>query len=226
LHHRLEIESIDLELVSQMGVSLMSEHPSRIRRLLNEARGGNRSARDELFGCCRNYVAVIARTQVESWMRCKVDASDLVQQTLLDAHRGFDQFTGREEGEWLAWLKQILTHNAQDFVRRYRTAKRAAGREKTFPSASDEIHDPLQQLQGDVSTPSQVLMAHEREVELADALSKLSLDHQEVIHLRSLQRLSFDEVAERMERSRPAVQMLWMRALQKLETLLDQEAEP
>lgn len=197
----------------------MASDPSRIRLLITAARAGDDRARDDLFRACRNYMAVIARTQVESWLRVKVDASDIVQQSLLDAHRGFGGFDGSEEGEWLAWLKQIVTHNTQDMVRKYRTAKRAAGREADFGPDSQgfSLIDALPQ---DVPTPSQALMAHERELQLADALSQLSEDHQEVIHLRSLQRLPFEEVAERMGRSRPATQMLWMRAVQRLEGLL------
>lgn len=197
----------------------MSEQASRIRRLIDQAREGDDAARDELFGACRNYVAIVARTQAESWLRAKVDASDIVQQSLLDAHKGFARFEGREEGEWLAWLKQIVTHNTQDLVRKYRTAKRATGREARDHGDSQGF-SLIDNLPEDVPTPSQALMAHERELQLADALAQLSADHQEVIHLRSLQRLPFEEVAERMGRSRPATQMLWMRAIEKLEALL------
>jgi len=203
----------------------MSSQPSRIRRLLQEARAGNKTALEELFGTCRNYVAVIARTQVESWMRTKIDASDLIQQTLLDAHQGFDQFHGEDEGEWLAWLKRILTHNTQDFIRRYRTAKRDAGMEFEPSPASDSRPGLLDCLQESLATPSQLLMAKEQELALADAISRLPPDYQEVIHLRSLQRLPFNEVAERMGRSRPAAQMLWLRAVEKLEELLREDVE-
>ena len=58
------------------------------------------------------------------------------------------------------------------------------------------------------------------ELRVTAALSELSPDYQEVILLRNLQRLSFDEVAGRMGRSRPAVQMLWMRAIRKLQEAL------
>jgi len=57
---------------------------------------------------------------------------------------------------------------------------------------------------------------------VADALARLSPDHREVIMLRNLQRLPFQDVAERMGRSRPATQMLWMRAIQKLQEILAQ----
>lgn len=194
---------------------------SLVIRLLRDARAGDGAARDELFAQCRNYVALVARTQVESWMNAKVDASDLVQQTLLEAHRGFADFRGATEAEWLAWLRQILAHNTHDFIRRFRTDKRRVGREQRLDAPIDGpggslFHDPPD----GGETPSQFIAQQEREIELANAISQLSDDHREVIVLRNLQRLSFNEVAERMQRSRPAVQMLWMRAIRKLEELL------
>jgi RNA polymerase sigma-70 factor (ECF subfamily) len=205
-------------------MSVSSE--SLLVRLLRRARAGDAAARDELFAKCRNYVGLVARAQVESWMQAKVDASDLVQQTLLEAHRGFARFEGNTEGEWLAWLKQILAHNAQDFVRRYRTDKRHAGREVTLQAPPDGTSGSFFRDPPDAGeSPSQMLVQQEREIELADAIAQLSPDHQEVIMLRNLQRLPFDEVARRMGRTRPAVQMLWMRALRKLEELMRESTE-
>lgn len=175
--------------------------------LLTAARGGDAAARGRLFERCRGYLALAARSRVESWLRAKVDASDLVQQTLLEAHRGFAGFAGGTEAEWLAWLRRILDRNATDFVRHYRTAGRAAGREAILdaePPANGE-------------SPSAAAVRHESELQLSEALGRLTPDHREVIELRNLQRLPFDEVAARMGRSRPAAQMLWMRAMQKLQ---------
>src|SRR5581483_10512766 len=61
-----------------------------ISGLLQRARGGDRRALDRLFAVCRNYITIVARTQVESWLQAKFDPSDLVQQTLMEAYRGFD----------------------------------------------------------------------------------------------------------------------------------------
>jgi RNA polymerase sigma-70 factor (ECF subfamily) len=189
--------------------------------LLQQARAGDAAARDQLFAKCRNYVDLVARAQVESWMRAKVDASDLVQQTLLEAHRGFMTFQGQTEAEWLAWLRQILTHNTHDFIRRFRADKRRVGREVPLTTTANETSDAVfRDPPDDGISPSQILLQQERQIELADAIAKLSADHQEVILLRNLQHLPFDEVAERMGRSRPAVQMLWMRAIRKLEELM------
>jgi RNA polymerase sigma-70 factor (ECF subfamily) len=189
--------------------------------LLDRARGGDEAARDELFDRCRNYVSLLARVHIESWLQAKVDPSDLVQQTLLEAYRGMGGFKGQSEGEWLAWLKQILKHNATDYIRRYKgAAKRRIQREVPLEAVRHgsslfriDPSDPGE-------TPSQLVMQHENEIQLAEAVSRLDEDYQQVILLRNVQRLSFNEVAERMGRSRPAVQMLWLRALRKLKELL------
>jgi len=197
-----------------------------IPELLARARGGDDAARDELFARCRSYVGLVARAQIEGRLRAKVDASDLVQQTLLEAHRGLKNFRGGTEEEWLGWLRKILAHNATDFIRRYRTAgKRQIGREVPLhvspPGASGSFfRDPADPGE----TPSQLLLQHERELEVAEAIERLPEDYREVVMLRNLQRLPFNEVAERMGRSRPAVQMLWLRALRQLEGMLRVES--
>ena len=116
---------------------------------------------------------------------------------------------------------QILKHNATDYIRRYKgTAKRRIQREvpmETPRHGSSLIRiDPSDP----ADTPSQMVLQQENEIQLAEAVSRLDEDYQEVILLRNVQRLSFNEVAERMDRSRPAVQMLWLRALRKLKELL------
>ena len=50
-------------------------------------------------------------------LAARVDPSDVVQQSLLEAHRGFDRFAGESPGQWLAWLRGIATHNALDAAR-------------------------------------------------------------------------------------------------------------
>jgi RNA polymerase sigma-70 factor, ECF subfamily len=198
-----------------------------VTQLIEQARGGDVACRDRLFELCRSYLGFVARSQVETSLQAKVDASDLVQETMFEAFRDFDRFQGRTEQEWLAWLKRILAHNAADFIRHYRgTAKRQARREvrlrtpgeSTMAYGAPEPAAPCQ-------TPSQEFLLIDTELRVSDALAKLPPDYQEVIVLRNLQRLAFNEVAERMERSRPAVQMLWMRAIKKLQEAMGEEEE-
>ena len=195
-----------------------------VSNLLHRARGGDHDALERLFEVCRNYVNVLAQAQAESWLQAKVDASDIAQQTMLEAYRDFAGFEGGTKAEWLAWLRRILARNVTDFVRQFRGAKRQINREvglhkRNPPSSSDKFFEPADSAE----TPSQQLLARERELLVADAVARLSADHREVILLRNLQQLEFEEVARRMNRSRPAVQMLWMRALAKLQELLPVE---
>lgn len=195
--------------------------PQPLAELLAAARGGDAQRRDALFAACRSYLGVIARAHVETGLRAKIDASDLVQQTLLEAHRDFERFTGRTDQEWLGWLRRILAHNAADQVRRYKTSsKRAAGRERSLANRGGEQSTYLFEPAAAGDSPSQALIRADRQLAVADALAQLPADYQEVILLRNVQRLPFNEVAELMGRSRPAVQMLWMRALKKLEDAL------
>ena len=195
-----------------------------VEELLAAARQGDAAQRDRLFQACRSYLQLVARAQVPARLQAKADASDLVQLTLLEAHRDFDHFSGRSEAEWLAWLRKILAHNAADLVRRYTgTDKRQAGREMPLAQPGDDSQfrgapEPA----GREPTPSQQIVCRDRQLQLAAALESLADDHREVIVLRNFERLPFDEIAAKMHRSRPAVQMLWGRALKKLQQALDE----
>lgn len=196
----------------------------RLAVWLAAARGGDAEARDRLFAACRSYVATAARVHMHRGLRAKVDASDVVQQSLLEAHRGFDRFAGETPAEWLAWLKRIVAHNALDAAKQYRgTAKRDVGRE--VPLA---VHDAASagwhvQPVDPASSPSRQVIRWEQELLLAAALETLADDHREVLHLRNIERLPFDEVGRRMGRSSGACRMLWMRAIAGLKEALPAE---
>lgn len=204
---------------------IMVENDSvRYSGLIEAARGGDAECRERLFALCRSYLGFVARSQIETWLRRKVDASDLVQETMLEAHRDFERFRGHSEQEWLAWLRKILNHNAADFVRRYRlTAKRAAGREVPFRDPDDSLSRGAPEPAAEQPTPSQEFLRLDTELRVTAALAELPPDYQEVVMLRNLQRLSFNEAAERMGRSRSAVQMLWMRAIRKLQQTMEEQ---
>jgi RNA polymerase sigma-70 factor (ECF subfamily) len=131
----------------------------------------------------------------------------------MDAYRGFAEFRGGTTAEWLGWLRQIASHNACDLARRYAgTQKRLVKKEVPLESAGQAVGGP-----GDApNTPSVLTVLEEQQVLLADAIAQLSSDHREVIVLRNLQGLTFADIAGRLGRSRPAVQMLWMRAIESL----------
>jgi RNA polymerase sigma-70 factor (ECF subfamily) len=197
---------------------------ARIAVWLAAARAGDAAARDRLFGACRSFVATAARCHLQRRLQAKVDASDVVQQSLLEAHRGFDGFAGETPQEWLGWLKRIVAHNAYDAAKRYRgTAKRDAGREVPLAAHADASHGWHEQPIDPASSPSGRAIRWEQELLLAAAMEALDEDHREVLFLRNIERLPFEEVARRMGRSSGACRMLWMRAIAALKERLPAE---
>ena len=197
----------------------MAANPSSVAEWLVLARRGDDAARNQLFAACRSYVGLRARIQMEKRLQGKVDASDLVQQSMLDAHRGFEEFSGTTPDEWFAWLNRVVARNAVDLVRHYIVAeRRAIGREHSLQgngSADSDAampHEPAAAAQ----TPSQVVMQWERQLELAAAIERLPADYREVVVMRNILQLPFEEVARRLGRTTGAAQMLWMRAVEKL----------
>ena len=200
----------------------MNAESSQLAGWLTLARQGDESARNRLFEACRSFVAVTARVQLHRRLQTKVDPSDLVQQSMLEAHRGFENFRGRTPEEWLAWLKQIVQHNVLDADKHYRGAnRRDVRRERTIsdPTLSHADWSPADP----GPSPSQLLSKAERELQVAVAIESLPDDYRQVVLLRNLERLSFDDVAERMNRTRGACQMLWMRAVEQLRSKLSQD---
>src|SRR5271166_2506287 len=104
----------------------MAAQPDPTASQLAAARSGSRQALGALLEACRGYLLLVARQELDPPLLAKGGASDLVQQTFLEAHRDFARFHGKSEEELLAWLRQLLLHNLADFTRRYReVAKRA-----------------------------------------------------------------------------------------------------
>jgi RNA polymerase sigma-70 factor (ECF subfamily) len=191
-------------------------------RLLQEARGGDTATLGRLLELYRRYLALLARVQIGQRLQGKVDASDLVQETFLEAYRNFGHFQGTSEAQFVRWLRQILATNLADLVRRYLgTQGRDVRLERQMADAFDRSSVLLDRgLVAPQSSPSQQAARREQAVLLADALGELPDDYREVLVLRHLEGLTFPEVARRMERSLDSVEKLWLRALARLRQLL------
>lgn len=191
-----------------------------IERLLDEARRGGTEALGDLLQLYRNYLTVLATTQLDRRLRRRMSPSDLVQETLLGAHRDVAQFRGSTEREFLAWLRQILINCLHHAIEIHlRAKKRDARREISIEQVSAALDRSAanfgQVLADPGPSPSVPVRQRERAVALADQLAKLRPQYRDVIILRNLQELSFEEVADRMHRKPGAVRMLWLRAIEK-----------
>src|SRR5262245_46280846 len=88
-----------------------SDHRPTAEQLLAEARQGKGEGLGTLLELYRNYLGLVARTQIDVHLRAQVNPSDVVQETFLEAYRDFQQFQGTTEREFLAWVRRILIHH-------------------------------------------------------------------------------------------------------------------
>jgi RNA polymerase sigma-70 factor (ECF subfamily) len=204
----------------------MSGSGDVVERLLPLAKAGYPDALGQLLEQYRNYLELLARLQIGRHLQSKVDASDLVQETFLDAHATFAEFRGATERELLGWLRQVMAYNLASLTRYYcGTQRRDVGLERRLTGELDQSSQALQAgLVATTGTPSQDVVRREQAVLVADALGRLPATYREVIVLRELEGLTFPEVARQMSRSVDSVKKLWVRALARLRGALGDES--
>jgi RNA polymerase sigma-70 factor (ECF subfamily) len=196
----------------------MSGGAPDLEQLLPRARAGDNLALGQLLELYRNYLALLARYQIGRRLQGKADASDLVQETFLEAFRDFAHFRGNTEAELVGWLRRILATNLANLVGRYYgTQRRDVRLERQLADELDQSSQDLSQsLVAKQSSPSQQAARRELAVVLADVLEQLPENYRQVLVLRHLEELSWPEVACRLGRSVDSVKNLWARALARL----------
>jgi RNA polymerase sigma-70 factor, ECF subfamily len=189
--------------------------------LLAAARASSREALGGALEACRAYLLLIAGEELDPELRGKGGASDLVQETFLEAQRDFARFQGTTSAEWRAWLRRLLLNNLANFARHYRqTGKRRLDREVALdphPSASGPTPGPA----ADTPSPSRQVMAGEAADELQAAMARLPEDYRQLLALRYQEERSFEEIGRIMGRTANAVRKLWARAVERLQQELD-----
>ena len=191
-----------------------------VLQLIEAARAGETEQLGQLLQYYFNYLTVLASTQLDNRLKKRVSPSDLVQETMLAAHRDFNAFRGESPQELVGWLRQILINVLHGAIARHvKAGKRDIRREISIDQVEVNVDRSAANLaailSAKIDSPSSPVHAEERASALADHLSKLRPDYREVIVLRNLKGLSFDEIAEQMDRSSGAVRMLWLRAMDR-----------
>jgi RNA polymerase sigma-70 factor (ECF subfamily) len=169
----------------------------------------------------REYLRLLARMQLDRRLQRKLDASDLVQQTLLQAHQGLRHFRGTTGAELAAWLRQILARNLAHAVRDLGRAKRDVGRERSLEAALDASSARLEAwLASEQSSPSERAIGNEQVCRVASALAALPDAQREAIIQHYWQGASLAEVASQLGRSPAAIAGLLHRGISQLRTVL------
>ena len=201
-----------------------SEEEIPVPKLLQRARLGNTEALGQILQLYRNYLTILATTQLDRRLRRRVSPSDLVQDAMLAAHTDFAKFQGCSERELLAWLRQILINCLHHVIETHLRAKmrdmrREISVEQVGATLDRSACNFTNMLADHGPSPSAPMLQRERAVALADQLARLPPQYRDVIVLRNLQGLSFDEVADRMDRKPGTVRMLWLRAIEKFKQI-------
>lgn len=170
----------------------------------------------------RNYLRLLARVQVGARPNGRVNPSDLVQQTLLEAYQKKQQFRGTCDAERTAWLRAILARNVADALRAQGRLKRDVSRERSLEQelAASSIRIGAW-LAAEGPTPSEQAQRHEQAIRLADAVSRLPVDQREALVLHYWQGCSLAEVGAHLERTVSAVAGLLKRGLKHLREELE-----
>jgi RNA polymerase sigma-70 factor, ECF subfamily len=173
----------------------------------------------------RCYLRLLAQTRLDPRLRAKLDPSDVVQQTLLEAFQGLNGFRGNTADELAGWLRQILARNLANALRDFRRDRRDVTREQDLDGLLRNSSVRVEAwLAAEQSSPSQRAERQEDALRLAAAVAELPEPQREVVILRHFHGSSLHEIARHVGRSPSAVAGLLHRGLQQLRGRL-QEGE-
>jgi RNA polymerase sigma-70 factor (ECF subfamily) len=198
-----------------------SRRSADIEHWIGAAHDGSRSALGRLLEAYRPYLLLVANQELSPELMTKAGASDLVQESFLEAQRDFEGFRGKSESELRAWLRRILLNNIAHLSRLFRdTDKRQLDREVAQNDTAIE-KELLEALHNHGQSPSSEVADRERDAALERSMAKLPELHRQVIRWRNYERCAFEEIGGRLGRSAEAARKLWARAVEQLQQLLD-----
>jgi RNA polymerase sigma-70 factor (ECF subfamily) len=180
---------------------------------LERARQGDGESLGRLLESFRPFVRLLVRGVRDRRLQARIDDSDLIQDAMMQIHKHFDGFQGNTVAELVVWLRPIALRAAGHTLRDHRaTGKRDITREQVVEEMGNVLIDAG-------SSPSARAIRHEQAVRIAEALTRLPEDMQQVLLGRHMDDLPHAELAERLDRTEGAVRVLYTRALRRLREL-------
>jgi RNA polymerase sigma-70 factor (ECF subfamily) len=192
--------------------------------LLRRAERGDRGALDELFSRHRSRLRRMVVLRLARSLQGRVDASDVIQDALLEASRRFPRYLEERSMPFFLWLRFLTGQALAAIHRRHLGVKARDPRREvslhagSLPEATSEAL--AAQLLGRLTSPSQALARAEFRLRLQDALNGLDPEEREVLALRHFEQLSNAEAAKELGIKEAAASKRYVRALTRLEGIL------
>jgi RNA polymerase sigma-70 factor (ECF subfamily) len=179
--------------------------------------------RDESLESFRAYLRVLAAARLDPRLQSRLDPSDVVQQTLLEAYVGLDGFRGKTRREMAGWLRRILARNLASAVRDLGRQCRDFHREQALEEALNDSSARLEAWLADEEAPPDVQAQTREELDrLTAAVAELPDVQREAVVLRHFHGWSLADIARHLGRTSPAVAGLLHRGLLELRRRMQQ----
>jgi RNA polymerase sigma-70 factor (ECF subfamily) len=189
--------------------------------LLQRAAAGDEQACAELLARHRDRLRRLIAVRLNRRLSARLDPSDLVQDVLIEAHRQLAGYLKDRPLPFYAWLRQIAWQRLIDTHRRHLQAQRRSVHRETPPALPDEsVAELADFLVSSRSTPSKQLIREEIRARVRQALLDLSERDREVLVMRYLEQMAMAEIAAVLGVSEGAVKVRHLRALQRLQSVL------
>lgn len=194
----------------------MEKH--RTQQLVALAKEGDEAAVNQLCSVYGERVRRIIRLRLDQKLRPKLDSVDIVQDALILALGGLQDFTYRNEGDFLRWLAKIAENRLRDILDKFHADKRDVHKEIPFKKEGRSTKSGSVGAVGFMrtTTPSVIACRKEAMDRLEKALDELKPEYKKVIVLKRIEGLSHAEIAERLGKNAGAVRMLLARAMAAL----------
>jgi len=197
------------------------------QELLQRARKGDVGAVNDLLDRHRLALRRMVELRLDPVIKRRVDASDIVQDVLVDANRRLREYLGNPTLPFHLWLRHMAKDRVIDAHRRHRLAQRRdVSREQQLVAAGNLDHSTcelIQRLCDQELTPAAAATWHETLRRFQAAVDQLDDSDREVVLMRHFEQLSNQDVAQALGISGPAASMRYLRALRRLRELLGGE---
>ena len=188
--------------------------------LLQAAREGNPAAVDRLLDRHRESLRRMVAARVYGGVARRVDASDIVQDALVEANRRLSEYLREPQLPFHAWLRGLARDRLVDTFRRQLAAKCDVGREESLAAGDATWTGPGREFADSELTPAAMLLKQEFQKRFLAALEQLPEEARDVILMRHSEHLTNSQVAELLGMSEAAAGMRYLRALRQLKSIL------